>query len=195
MPCYKWLFQEVLKIEDKELIAQLVKLSSRSDVKRGTTLIKAGSPQRHIFFLESGIIRAYFVDSSGRDITDCIVTKPGSPAMPGARLDVPAPANVEAIADSTVIALDARGVAKLLDSSLEANRVFVRILQEAWQLNWEHKRAVCQLKADDRYLWFCRAHPRVISQVPSKYIASFLGMTPVTLSRIRTRLRKQGLLL
>ena len=47
------------------------------------------------------------------------------------------------------------------------------------------------LSAEERYLLFCEKHPTLMARVPLKYIASYLGMTDVTLSRIRANFKKR----
>ena len=52
-------------------------------------------------------------------------------------------------------------------------------------MHWDIKRAVSQKTARERYVWFLKAYPGVIDLIPHRYIASYLGMTPITLSRVR----------
>lgn len=51
------------------------------------------------------------------------------------------------------------------------------------------KQVLAQCTALQRYQWFLEEYPGIIDQVNNKYIASFLGMTPVSLSRLRRELR------
>ena len=69
--------------------------------------------------------------------------------------------------------------------------IYNAMLRDALKQHWEVKHIVCQHPAMERYLWFCKTYPGLIEQVRNKYIASFLGMSPVTLSRLRRTLREQ----
>lgn len=61
------------------------------------------------------------------------------------------------------------------------NRFLISALNEHWKL----KQVLVQYSAIQRYQWFMKEYPGLIDRVSNKHIASFLGMTPVTLSRLR----------
>lgn len=58
--------------------------------------------------------------------------------------------------------------------------------------HWELKRVLNSCTAVQRYQWFLEEYPGLIDRVSNKYIASFLGMTPVTLSWLRRTLREEN---
>lgn len=69
-------------------------------------------------------------------------------------------------------------------------RFYVQFLSRALRRHWESKMILSQYSAKDRYRWFLGKYPGVIDMVNHHYVASFLGMTPVTLSRIRSAERQ-----
>ena len=62
------------------------------------------------------------------------------------------------------------------------------VLTECWLEQRELKRIRYEYDAKDRYLWFRRTHPGAAEQMMNKHIASYLDMSPVSLSRIRRQL-------
>ena len=66
------------------------------------------------------------------------------------------------------------------------------MLQQALRTHWEIRTMLCQHTAMERYQWFLQTYPALADRVSNKYIASFLGLTPVTLSRLRRALREQA---
>ena len=79
---------------------------------------------------------------------------------------------------------------RLVGQNMEAMSLYNRLLQQSSQVHWEIKNMLCQHNAMERYQWFLRAYPGLIEQISNKYVASFLGITPVTLSRLRRALRE-----
>ena len=67
-----------------------------------------------------------------------------------------------------------------------------RIQLEALKKQWEIKSAMYQYDAKERYLWFLDYYPGVIERISNKYVAAFLGISPVTLSRLRRSIREEG---
>lgn len=169
-------------------------LAGASHVRRfekGETIISEGEVPPAVFILASGVARSYLVDAGGKEVTDCIMGTPGLAVMPSARLDVPSPTRVEAVTAVNLIAIDMTCVASLLKTSLGVNKLYVSILQDAWEAHWEAERVSRECSARERYLWFLGRFPGMDVVVPARHIASFLGMTPVTLSRLRSTLREE----
>ena len=104
---------------------------------------------------------------------------------PCADFTKPSPVHVEALLPSHIISIPLETIGGLLASNLSFALDYIGILQSAWQMHWDIKTVVCQKAARDRYLWFLEAYPGVIDLIPHHYIASYLGMTQVTLSRVR----------
>ena len=80
----------------------------------------------------------------------------------------------------------------LMEGLLCACRLYSGFLMDALRRLWEVKAAMYQYDAMERYRWFMQAYPNLCSHVSGKHIASFLGMTQVTLSRLRRTLREAG---
>ena len=146
---------------------------------------------RKYFRVRNGTEEEEITKFSGKEVTDCIMGTPGLAVMPSARLDVPSPTRVEAVTAVNLIAIDMARVSALLKTSLGVNKLYVSILQDAWEAHWEVERVVRECSARERYLWFLGRFPGMDAVVPARYIASFLGMTPVTLSRLRSTLREE----
>lgn len=159
------------------------------NLERGDHLLHVGERQRGVGFLVSGVVRSYTISPEGRDDTDCLVVEPGSILAHCGELDEPSPINIEALAPSSVAMLDMGIVKRLLESDPQASQFYIRALQDSLRVHWEVKAVVTQHDAHDRYLWFVEKYPGLEDRIPDRYIASFLKMTTVTLSRTRSAVR------
>jgi len=70
------------------------------------------------------------------------------------------------------------------------NRVLIAAIA-ALDEHWRMKQVLHQYTALQRYQWFLETYPGLVDRVSNKNIASFLGMSPVTLSRLRRTMREQ----
>lgn len=181
---------EILGIDDPEILSALSSEASLDTYEKGTCLLRTGEVPSKVYFLISGITCSLLLNSSGKDVTECFVSKPGMPVMPSSRLDVPSQVSIETLTRSELVSIPTKTIGHIVTTTLEGALVYNRMLQQAWELQWNTKVALEQYKAPERYAWFKETYPEVDQRVPARYVASFLGMTPVTLSRIRSKMHR-----
>lgn len=141
--------------------------------------------------LESGIARGYFLDANGKDVTDCFMYHRGESIMSYCQLelDIPSPMTIEMIENGSYYCLPISGVIELQKHYSEITLYYNRLLTDSLNMHWRLQQVLNQYTATQRYQWFLEEYPGMIDRVNNKYIASYIGMTPVTLSRIRRSLR------
>lgn len=183
-------FTSDLHLSDSALVERLAENAQLAHLKKGELLVEAGERQSCLPFLLSGILRGFFLDKDGRDFTDCFACCRGEAAMGCNQLDQPSQINIEAVTQAELLTLPMDTVMAELERHLELQRVYNHYLVEALRRHWEEKQMIARYSADERYQWLLRTHPGLIGCVSGKHIASFLGMTPVSLSRVRRRLRE-----
>lgn len=177
-------YKSVLHIENEQLQHKMSDLSTINAVKKGEQLIRKGQIPNMLYFLWRGIFRGVLLGRDGKDITDCFVTQCGTPLAANSYISAPAQIGIEAIVDSEVVAVPLKEINKLILQFPELNAVYHKFLIQSNHKHWELKVLIYQYTAIQRYQWFLNTYPGLIDQVGHKYIASFLNMTPVTLSRM-----------
>ncbi len=171
--------------DDEKLRKSLLGLSSLQSFKKGDIILGMGERQEWIYFLYSGIACAYSLEHDGTEVVDCIMDKKGMPVMPSACLNEPSPFFIEALSDCTLTRINLQQIENLRQTHAGAASLFNSFLSKAWLDHHELESALRRLPARQRYEWFLTSYPNVIDAIPHSKIASFLGMSPVTLSRIR----------
>lgn len=142
-------------------------------------------------FLLKGIVRGFLFDVNGREITDCFAVQPGIPVMTSADLRVPSPFSMEAMVDSEFLTIPIVEIQRLLEKYSELQQLYNQLLIFSFSMHWEIKLTLCRNTAMQKYQWFLEKYPGLIDRISNKCIASFLGMTPVTLSKLRRVLREK----
>ena len=183
---------EVLGITDQKVLDAVEPISQLKHLERGDQLIRHGERQSHVMFIVEGLLRGFYLDADGRDTTDCFGFRPGTPAMACCEMNQPSPITIEALAPSKVVCLPYEKVAALIQEDVNLMQLYNTLLLKSIQEHWQVKTMICQHTATERYRWFLGEYPGIIDKVSNKYIASYLGMSPVTLSRIRGTLRESG---
>ncbi len=181
-----------LGIHDRENIERIKAVSITRSLRKGELLIQGGEVQKWCYFLNYGLFRGFFLDSAGRDLTECFSARPGGTVMSCLGVTEISPIGFEALEDSEVFGVPMALIRTLLEEDTSVVRTYNQILTAALREQWEIKLALCQYDARERYLWFRRTYPALIGRVQNKHIASFLSITPVTLSRLRRTIREEG---
>ena len=155
-------------------------------------LLNEGEVCRYIGFVNSGCMREYTIDSRGNEhiiqfaIEDWWVSDLNS-FLSGE----PAEYNIDALQDSEILLIEKSARDKLLDECPKMERFF-RILIESNHVA-NHRRITDSLStsAEEKYLKFIKTYPKLFELVSQNQIASYLGITPQSLSRIRRNLVKK----
>ncbi len=135
----------------------------------------------------SGLYRCYSVSESGDETTSFIGAQRGLPAVPNADLEIPAQFSLVLVEDSELLCCDLAVLWPLVMGSTRLMKVWNDHLALAWRRQMSHKEALLKYDNKGRYLWLLEEYPGLIDRVQHYILASFLGMSPVTFSRTRTK--------
>lgn len=182
-------YVETLGIADAQLVQELITNSQTKFIEKEHILQHIGSKSAELHFLVNGLLRGFFLDAKGNEVTDCFIYAHGAPVVSSVDLGQPSLIGIEALKDSEVISIPFSVVLPLVYSNLELATLYNRLLSNSFKRHWENKMALIQYTAAERYQWFLENYPGLIERVNHQCIASFLGITPVSLSRVRRLLK------
>lgn len=176
--------KDTLQLNDPGLLRDARLLGRIQRVKKGSHLFEPGQVPTRIYLLAEGIFRTFFVNADGQETTDCLVCTPGTSLMAVSDLRMPSPATTEALTDSLVFCLSVPDFAALFSRYPVVQQLYQQMLLFSTDYHRQLQVILCQYTAAQRYLWFLKHYPGVMDRISHRYIASFLNMTPVTLSRL-----------
>jgi len=156
--------------------------------RKGKLLLKAGEICNHIYFIKKGAVRG-FIKEGTKDITTWI-TAENEVVSSISSLDIRQPAleNMQAIENCELLALTYDNFQDLYIKFPEFNIVARKLLQKYYQ-DAEGRAFIARLtNAKNKYRVFIKNYGHLANRIPLKYIASFLGITLETLSRVRKKL-------
>lgn len=179
-------FGSKLSLSDLQV---LLKSAQKQSFEPGALLIQAGQRRKEIFWIRKGLVRGYRLTEKGEEITTMLRWENQPVTSPNLILfDQPALLNIQAIEATAVFRIDYNRLQTIIANNpkLEANRhqIMKSIIKEAL----ERIDSFILKTPEERYLDFIATKPDILNRVPNKYIAHVLGITPVSLSRIRKRI-------
>ena len=172
-------------------IAGFVNIAKIIRPKKGDVLLEAGEVSYNMQVILKGFVRTYVVRQDGEERTTYI----GSRGMPfGSTKTIldnrPSNETVVALENCIIVSFDMREFKRLGNSSFGLYRMYASGLEKGMLEAVERLEFHSVLLPEQRYEYLLKNRPEVIQNVPLKYIASFIGITPVSLSRLRARIAK-----
>lgn len=174
------------KPEELEMI--IPKFKQRT-FKKGDFLLLENETANHYWFVESGLIRSFAVDVNGNDVSTNFYTAADLVIdWPSFFMRTATKENIQALTDCVCWQLDFDTFQQLFHS-IEAFRESgrARLVKSYFQLK-QHSVSLITDQAKDRYLRLLNEKPEIIQNVSLKQIATYLGITDTSLSRIRREL-------
>ena len=172
-----------LNQKDTDLIKSLFKYES---VSKGTALIEYGKLTDKVFFILSGYLKYFKMNESGEELV-CHLFAPGhfATSLRSFFLGNKSEEELQTITDCEFLSISKSDLEKLYATDCKW-QVFGRKLTESFLIEKEERIIdLLSLTAHDRYLKLIKYQPDIVQNVPVKYVASFIGVQPESLSRIR----------
>jgi len=159
--------------------------------EKGEHYTQLGVVSRKLGFLTEGVARTYFIDHDAQEITRRIAIAPAMiSALKSFFTRQPSNENIIFLEDSVVLTIDYQNDQKLIQESNVYSQ-FRRIgIEFAFVEMLNYLEIFLTEDAEQRYLTIMKSHPELVQRIPLHYLASLLGITPYSLSRIRKKVAK-----
>lgn len=154
-------------------------------------ILEKGNKARFFYFILEGAFREFYTDSSGREHNKAFCFKD---EFTGSYYDLnsgkPSTASIQALTDSKIVVFNYTQLQKLVETNSFWQKVTHTITHKLLIKKCEKEYQLLSLSAKERYLLLKQEQPMLEQMVPAYHIASFLGITPVSFSRIRAQIRQ-----
>lgn len=176
----------------QEQAAEAVSCLKTKQIKKGQFLLSPGDLRSEAYFVNSGLLRYYSVDEKGKE--HVIQFAPEDWMLSDRDTTVfnePAFFFIDAIEDTEVVVVNQDffpAIKHIIPEILELN---ILMLHNSIRFMQKRINMLLSATAEERYLDFIKLYPNLTLRVPQWMIASYLGITPESLSRVRKDLAKR----
>lgn len=176
----------------KATFAKLMTLGSTVQLSKHDFWSRPGDAVKHFGIVQSGLVRHYYVDAKGRESVKAF-RGPGEFSAPYAELIQKHPSRtfIQALMPTALLVFEVAKFDALAEDSLELQTLARRFVELHFVNKEQREYEFLQLSAEERYRHFCDERPEYLSHIPQHQVASYIGITPVALSRIRARATKK----
>lgn len=176
-----------------EIIAEFAGNCSTKHYKKGEYLNQPGEICRQSFFVESGLLKQYGIDTNGKEHILTFAPEGWFVAdRDSIYFQLPSSYFIQALEDTTVHLVDE----ELLQKLSAADESFAKFNSKLLHNNIRHLTnriyLLLSATAEERYQEFVKMYPDITLRVPQTMIASYLGITPESLSRVRKELARKN---
>jgi CRP/FNR family transcriptional regulator, anaerobic regulatory protein len=156
---------------------------------KNTIIEKAGEIHLYQNFVVSGYLRKFILNDEGIQVTTDFCSEPSFFSCYSSLMDKKISIeNLEAITDCILLRIKRKDIDILFEQGKTIHQYTILLFQKIIEKQNQKSFDLANLSAKDRYAKFIKNHPKVIQNVPLQYIATFLGITPQSLSRIRNEM-------
>lgn len=153
---------------------------------RGEKVVESGDVSDAIYYVERGMVREFYFKNN-KSVTEYLAAD-GTIVMSIESLfrEEPSKLVIEALEPTLVYALPKKRLEEVALHNVNIQILYRKILEESLIISQRRADLLRFESAKDRYLKLCKLNPKVIMKAPLVYVASYLQMTPETLSRVRS---------
>ena len=168
---------------------QFLSLFRLQNYEEGEHWIQAGDIAQDTCFIANGLFRVYYIDQAGNEVNQHFYQANEMIAPVSVMLNnEPCQYYVQALEPSQVLLANFNSLYEVGKDNPEWLRLENKILQTVFLKTAKREAKLLLGNGEQRYKWFLKEYQELAEKLPQYHIASFLGLTPVSLSRLRKKM-------
>lgn len=169
-----------------EAVQTLMPATRVREVPRKSYLVSHGEKWSKLYYIHTGILRMFYIDLEGRDFNKAFFSN-GSCIWPVAPMDRNQGIlfNIAAIPKTTLLECDFEALYALLNQHDKWAQFALPFAEKLVETKFQREHDFLLLSAAERYENLLKTYPTFVDQIPDYHLASFLGITNVSLSRLK----------
>jgi CRP-like cAMP-binding protein len=176
-----------LNLPEKEL-NELWNISEPKTISKGDYFISEGQIPKKMAFVVKGLFRYVYVDEKGNEFTKSIIPENSFISSYSAMIQNSSSYfSIEALEESEILEIDYKNWQKIKDQNSFWNIFLLQIIEKAFCIKEKRERELLLLDAEKRYEIFMAEFPNLENRISQQIIASYLGIQPESLSRIKRK--------
>lgn len=170
-------------------IEKLISISRQKNIEKGSCFIRAGETPGYFAFVIQGLFRYYYLDENGNEFTKGFFLENSVISAYSALIqNRESYFSIEALEDSLIVVVKYQTWKEIAENELCWKNFLLSLLEKGYCIKEAREREFLLFDAEERYRSFLNTYPGLEKRVKQHLIASFLGITPVALSRIRKKM-------
>jgi len=156
--------------------------------KQDEIVLKKGEICNHIFFIEKGILKTYFTNDLGKEVINGIAIENNFCTSIASFVNqTHSSENIKALEETRLIYINFRNFKLLIEKFPVYKEIYIKILEDYLSFTTWRLESVMLMDSKERYNTLMKVFPKLFLKISNKDMADYLGMSPETLSRIKSK--------
>ena len=187
---FKSFIRQTIPISDTEFEQNVIAFKEQT-VRKGKFFVQQGKVCKQIAFINKGTLRTFYINDKAEETTSCFcIANNLTTSYKSFILQQPSHLSIQALEDTELLTIDYEHLQKLYGTSPIWQNVGRIIAEKEYIVMEQYASVLNNETAKEKYLRLFKEQPQVIQKAPVKHIASYLGITTRTLSRIRREIKE-----
>ncbi len=179
--------KRIIDLPDTE-VAKVLQLFKPVRIAKGEYYIREGQVPKKFAFVEKGLFRYLYINNKGTEFTKNFIPENSFLSAYSAMISQqPSRMFIEALEESYIYEIHYHDWLKLKKGHQCWDKLLITILEKAFSVKETRERDLLLLEAQERYEIFKQEFPTLEKRIKQHIIASYLGISPISLSRIRNK--------
>jgi len=180
---------------NEETAQQVSQLFSFVQFENNTQLIRMGEKSDSMYLILKGIVRAFYIDENGVEITKCFAKENEWAGFYNYITDDLSPFFVETLEKTDCAVIKATDIRSLCQKMPALAQKVSTLVNQAFLQTDKKVYDFASKEAKERYINFAKENPEIIKRAKQEHIASYLGITPSSLSRLKREIKDRFLVI
>lgn len=183
--------KQVLNITDDRIADAVMSVSKKVCFQKHDIILNIGDAQDTVYFIQKGIVRSYYLDINGNDITKTFMQE-GEFCVGESLFETePSIQCFEALEEVETLKFHSMDLKQIILSDHDLTKTYISFLEQNLIYKMQRESSFQIMNATERYLHFHKTFENIEKRVNQSYIASYLGIAPESLSRIKKIMREK----
>jgi CRP/FNR family transcriptional regulator, anaerobic regulatory protein len=177
-----------VQIPEQDLMAVATRLGYK-ELAKNELLIQAGQVEQYLYFVVEGVARTFFYHGEKEVSLEFFFPGDFTSSYVSFLKQMPSDLTIEAFTPLQVLRIYRDDLYQIYGEHPKLEQMGRLITEELFEKSSERVKSLISMSATERYLQLLNAYPKYVRNIPLKYLASYLNVTPESLSRIRKELQ------
>jgi CRP-like cAMP-binding protein len=158
------------------------------ELEKNTTILEIGKTENYLSFISKGIIRLYIAREESDLTFGFLFDNEFVTAYDSFLTQSPSEYQIETLTETILWKISNNDLQEVYEKTKNGNIIGRKMAEKMFLIKSKRELSLLNKTAEERYLDLFSDRPKLLQQIPLKYIASYIGITPQALSRIRKRI-------